>query len=107
MVGAGAAVPEGVLGGEHADVVGDGALERGHVVGAGLVDRLHHLDDAEGEEEDVGASGVPGPQPALHLHGVDEPALRRVDAAARPVVEHRRLAFLVQAAAEPPILIPS
>jgi hypothetical protein len=26
---------------------------------------------------------------------VDEPALRGVDAAARPVVEHRRLAFLV------------
>ncbi|XP_021319915.1 uncharacterized protein LOC110436771 isoform X2 [Sorghum bicolor] len=43
----------------------------------------------------LGAGEVTGPQPDRRLHGVDEPALHRVDAAAGTIVEHWRLTFLV------------
>lgn len=95
VVGAEAAVPVRVLVGHDADVVGDGAPDRVHVVRVGLVDHLDHLDDAERQEEDVGEVRVPGPHPAVHLHVVYKPAFCGVYAAARPVVEHRWLTFLI------------
>ena len=96
MVGAGGAVPVGVPGRDDADV------------GAGPVREPHHLGDAEGQEEGVGARRVRRPDATTaaaasfrrrrrrhELQLLDEAALDGVDVLARAGVQDRRLAFLV------------
>ena len=107
MVGAGGAVPEGVAGGDDADVVADEREERGAVVGEGPVRELHHLDDAEGEEEGVRAVGVPRPDAGRRrrqeLELLDEAALDGVDVLEEHQVQERRLPLLVHVHIEPPL----
>jgi hypothetical protein len=117
VIGAGGAIPVGVSGRDDADVVGDDGAERGFVVGVGPVRELHHLRDAERQEEGVGSRGfrrpdvtgrpTPGSPPRRRgwrrrheLELLDEAALDGVDVLARAGVQDRRLAFLVHVHSE-------
>jgi hypothetical protein len=111
VFGAGGAVPVGVPGRDDADVVGDEGEERGLVVGVGPVREPHHLGDAKGQEEGVGARRVRRPATMAaaslrrrrrhELQLLDEAALDGVDVLARAGVQDRRLAFLVHVHLEP------
>lgn len=61
VIGAGAAVPEGVLVGDDGDVIGHEILEAvAVVVVVGTIEIVDDLVDSDGEEEGVGVVGVGG-----------------------------------------------
>lgn len=107
VVGAAAAIPEGVHGGEAVDVAGDepelGVPEVDHVA---AVDVAGDAGDADGEEEGVRLAGVARPVPAAAAAAVqlsDEVALYAVVAGegGAALLHDRRLALSVRPHLEP------
>lgn len=75
MVGAGRAVPEGVVGGDGEDVAGDEAPELGLVEGSELVEEVDHVGDAKGKKKAWALAGFLVLTPEYSISDMNRPSV--------------------------------
>lgn len=95
MVSSKASVPKGVSSSNDIDIIRDSFLDGAKIMRVTYIDELDHHGYTKRKEEYMCLLGISSSELVIHLNGMDEIPFHGVYAFARPIVENRRLPFLV------------